>query len=84
MSPRQMGQGGMAGGGVVAPGCVQSWWVGSPSSMGPPSSSVRSTIEVFWLLMLRERKKVQDGGGQRNPTTSAEVILASVQICTCV
>ena len=45
MSPRQMGQGGMAGG-VVAPGCVQFRSVGGPSSMGPPSSSVRSTTGV--------------------------------------
>ena len=56
MSPRQMGQGGMAGG-VVAPGCVQSRSVGSSSSMGPPSSSVRSTTEVFLLVMLRGWEK---------------------------
>ena len=51
MSPRQMGQGGMAGG-VVAPGCVQSRSVRGSSSMGPPSSSVRWTTEVFRLVML--------------------------------
>ena len=67
----------------VAPGCVQSRSVGGSSSMGPPSSSVRSTTEVFWWLVLRGRKS-PGRGGQRNPTTSAEVILASVQICNCV
>ena len=66
MSPRQMGQGGMAGGGLVAPGCVQSRSVGSPSSMGPPSSSVRSTIEVFWLLMLTEREESRTGGTKKS------------------
>ena len=65
MSPRQMGQGGMAGG-VVAPGWVQSRSVGSPSSMGPPSSSVRSTIEVFWLLMLKEREEPKTGGTKKS------------------
>ena len=62
MSPRQMGQGGMAGG-VVAPGCVQSWSVVRTSSMGPPSSSVRSTTEVFWLLMLTGKGKSPTRGG---------------------
>ena len=65
MSPRQMGQGGMAGG-VVAPSCVQSRSVGNPSSMGPPSSSVRSTIEVFWLLMLRGREEPRTGGTKKS------------------
>ena len=65
MSPRQMGQGGMAGG-VVAPGCVQSRSVGGSSSMGPPSSSVRSTTEVFWLLMLRGKKESRTGGTKKS------------------
>ena len=46
MSPRQMGQGGMAGG-VAAPGCVQPRSVGGASSMCPPSSSVKLTKEMF-------------------------------------
>ena len=47
MSPRQMGQGGMAGG-VAAPGCVQPRSVGGASSMCPPSSSVKLTKEMFF------------------------------------
>ena len=64
MSPRQMGQGGMAGG-VVAPGCVQSWSVVRISSMGPPSSSVRSTREMFWLFMLTRKGRSATRGGDR-------------------
>ena len=58
---REMGQGGMA-----APGCVQSRSVGGPSSMGPPSSSVRSTTEVFRLVMLGGREKSTTVGTRKS------------------
>ena len=59
---REMGQGGMAAPG----GCVQSRSVGGPSSMGPPSSSVRSTTEVFRLVMLGGREKSTTVGTRKS------------------
>ncbi len=61
-----MGQGGGAGG-VAAPGSVQFCSVGGPSSMGPSSSSVRSTMDVFWLVMLGGEGVNPRRSGQGNP-----------------
>ena len=71
------------------------WWCGCsglcPISVGwqpfiHGSPIVLGEVDYGGVLVAHAQGKgrVQDGGGQRNPTTSAEVILASVQICSCV
>ena len=65
MSPRQMGQGGMAGG-VAAPGCVQPRSVGGASSMCPPSSSVKLTKEMFVGHAVGREKSTEVGTRKSN------------------